>query len=307
MTFTVSILGTSSATPTKSRFTTAQVVNVNEQLYLIDCGEGTQIQLRKYRIRIQRIACIFVSHLHGDHFFGLVGLISTMHLLGRKTPLNVYGPEGLEKIVRLQLDLSDTHLNYTLHFHSIDPDTHTLLYENKVMQVEAFPLNHGIPTTGFLFREKPRPRKILKERVQGLPLSVPDFNQLKMGKDVHLPDGTIYKNTALTTDPPPPLVYAYCSDTSYFEAVVPFIRKANLLYHEATFCSALEKVANEKFHSTAAQAATIAKLADVGKLLIGHYSARYDELQPLLDEAKAIFPHTELGLDGLKVKVEHLI
>ena len=296
--FNLTILGCSSATPTSERNPTAQLLGHGEKLFLIDCGEGTQVSLRKMHIHFQRIRHIFISHLHGDHFYGLIGLVSSMHLLGRTKSLHIYGPPMLKEILELQLLASQTTLLYPLEFHPTQAEKQEVIFEDDHISVSSFPMLHRIPTTGFLFQEKPSERKIRKDVIELLKIPVHLIPKLRSGQDYVAADGTIHANNILTIDPPAPRTYAFCSDTAYFEDIIPVVKGATLLYHETTFMN--DRVANaaDKFHSTTGQAATIAVKAGVKKLLIGHYSARYDNLQPLLDEARAIFPDTELGVDG---------
>lgn len=302
MSFSITILGCSSAIPTAERNSSGQIINYHDKLYLIDCGEGTQIQLRRYLNRIQRLHAIFISHLHGDHFFGLVGLISSLHLLGRTKELHVYGPQGLEEIILIQLSYTRTELAYNLLFHVTNPEISEMIYDNE-LQVTTIPLEHRIPTHGFLFKEKAGLRKIKQEVVLSEEIPYTAYDSIKKGADYVMPDGTIISNVSLTIAPPQPRSYAYCSDTRYTEAIIPIIKGVDILYHEATFLKDLAEQAQLKFHSTAEQAAHIAQLAGVKKLLIGHYSARYDDTQPLLDEAKSIFDETELAYDGLTLSI----
>jgi len=296
--FNLTILGCSSATPTSERNPTAQLLGHGEKLFLIDCGEGTQVSLRRMHIHFQRIRHIFISHLHGDHFFGLIGLVSSMHLLGRTKPLHIYGPPMLREILEMQLIASQTSLLYQLEFHPTQAEKPEVIFDDEHISISSFPMLHRIPTTGFLFQEKPYERKIRKEVIQLLQIPVHLIPKLRTGDDYTAPDGTVHPNHVITIDPPSPRSYAFCSDTAYYEDLIPIVKGANLLYHETTFMN--DRVANaaDKFHSTTGQAATIALKAGVKKLLIGHYSARYDFLQPLLEEARAVFPDTELAVDG---------
>jgi ribonuclease Z len=296
--FNLTILGSSSATPTSERNPTAQLLCHSEKLFLIDCGEGTQVSLRRMHIHFQRIKHIFISHLHGDHFYGLIGLISSMHLLGRNKPLHIYGPPMLKQILDLQLDASLTTLIYPLEFHPTQADKQGVLFEDEEITVSSFPMLHRIPTTGFLFREKPYERKIRKDVINLLGIPVHLIPKIKAGANFVAADGTVHPNLSITMEPPLPRMYAFCSDTAYFEDIIPIVQGADLLYHETTFMNDRHVNATEKFHSTTGQAATIALKANVKKLLIGHYSARYDNLQPLLDEARAVFTETELAVDG---------
>ncbi len=300
MAFSVRILGCSSATPTASRHPSAQLLNVNERLFLIDCGEGTQMQLRRYKIRHSRIHHIFISHLHGDHYLGLAGLIFTMHLFGRKDPLHVYGNPELQNIIDLQLKASETNLLYPLIFHPLLPGETSLVFEDSWLQITAFPLLHRVPTHGFLFQEKKFLRKVAREKAASLNVPLSAFADLKNGRDVQLSDGTLVSNAELTLPARKPLAYAYCSDTGFTDTFLPVIQGCDVVYHEATFLSDREAAAREKMHSTARDAAEIARLAGASRLIIGHYSARYDELTPLLEEARAIFPETYLAEDGLE-------
>lgn len=298
MEFEVTILGSSSATPIYQRHPTAQVLHVHERFFLIDCGEGTLIQLNRYRIRFHRINHIFISHLHGDHYLGLMGLLSTMHLQGRTTDLHVYGPPDLWQIIELQLRLSDTRLRYPLHFHPVDSTLSAVLYSDDTVQIRTIPLQHRVPCTGFLVEELTRPRKIIKDKLLGLDVPLEQYQGLKDGKDLVLADGRVIPNSVLTQDPVPSRRYAFCSDTVYDEGLAEVVRGVDLLYHEATFLHDLEQRARETFHSTARQAASIAKLAEVKRLIIGHFSARYKNLYPMLEEAKEVFSNTTLALEG---------
>ncbi|MFU8842272.1 MAG: ribonuclease Z [Bacteroidales bacterium] len=303
MEFNITILGNNSAIPTLKRNPTAQLINHNQKIFLIDCGEGTQMQLRRYRLKMQRISQIFISHLHGDHYFGLIGLISTMHLLGRNDELHVYGPEPLDHILKIQLEASQTELNYPFHFHAINPDIHEIIFENEKLAVSTIPMNHRVPTCGFLFREKKGSRKILKEKINALKIPVDQFLNIKKGEDFIDEKGNIHKNATLTSEPIPPRSYAYCSDTKYHEPIIPLIRNVDLLYHEATFLHDRAESAAEKYHSTAVEAATIAKKAGAKKLLIGHFSNRYENAEELVSEARGVFENTFLASEGKAFKL----
>jgi ribonuclease Z len=296
--FSVTILGSNSAIPTLKRNPTSQLLNHNERLFLIDCAEGTQIQLRRSHIRMQRINHIFISHLHGDHFFGLIGLISSMHLLGRTKELHLFGPPQLEDIIDIQLNASQTELNYPLIFHPINPDANEIIYEDDKLIISTIPLNHRIPTCGFLFKEKKGKRRIRKQMVKDMNIPVDEIVKIKDGADFTNTEGTTYKNAEITDQPNAPRSYAYCSDTAYHEAIIPIIRNVTLLYHEATFMQEKADVAAEKFHSTAIEAATIAKKAKAEKLIIGHFSNRYENVNQLLEEAVTVFPNTDTARDG---------
>ena len=299
MVFNVTILGSNSAIPALRRNPTSQLVNHNERFFLIDCAEGTQLQLRKYKLRLQRINHIFISHLHGDHYFGLIGLISTMHLLGRNNKeVHVFAPQDLEQIINIQLTASQTELSYPLIFHPLNTDISETIYEDEKLTITTIPLNHRIPTSGFLFNEKPGKRKLRKEKIKSLNISPEKFVQIKDGADFTDENGTLYKNEDLTTDPDETRSYAYCSDTSYFEPIIPIIKGVDLLYHEATFMQDRAQAAADKFHATSAEAATIAKKAGVKKLIIGHFSNRYEKPEMLLSEAKTVFNDTDIAVDG---------
>lgn len=301
--FELTILGTSSATPTSKRFPTAQVLNVSERLFLIDCGEGTQIQLRRYHIRFQRVNHIFISHLHGDHFFGLMGLLSSLHLLGRQKKLCIYHPKGLKEIVVMQLELTGTVLSYEIEWIELDTVNAKVIYEDSQVRVETVILYHRIPCCGFIFREKERPLSLIKEKLQEYDIPLVMYHQLKRGEDITLPDGRRIANSELTRERPKPRSYAYCSDTRYDERVAVAVKDVDLLYHEATFLHALLDRAEKTAHSTALEAGKIAAMAKVGKLLIGHYSVRYSDTSPLLQEARTEFPETQLSEEGMVVHV----
>jgi len=256
------------------------------------------MQLRRMHIRNQRINHVFISHLHGDHYLGLAGLIFTMHLFGRKTALHVYANPELEQILSLQLKVSETTLLYPLIFHPIQPDSASVIYEDGILEVTAFPLMHRVPTHGFLFKEKAGKRRIRKEAVAGLDFPLSSFSEIKEGADLVLPDGQVIPNEKLTTPPSGPRSYAYCSDTGFTEDYIQYIQGCDLLYHETTFMVEKEANAREKMHSTTVDAANIAVKAGVKKLLMGHYSARYDELLPMLEEARSVFKETYLAEEG---------
>ena len=301
MSFKLTILGCSSATPTLLRHSSAQILNVNERLFLIDCGEGAQIQMRKFHIKFQRIDHIFISHLHGDHYLGLMGLLFTFHLLGRTKEVHIYADSDLKRIIDLQIEISKTTLLYPLIFHSLEGTKTNIVYFDEQVSVTAFPLDHRIPTFGFLFKEKNKKRKLIKEIISNLDIPLTEFDNIKSGDDfIDLNTGKIYKNDFLTTAGAPPVSYAYCSDTGYTESYLDTIKGVNLLYHEATFMQDKLKNAREKFHCTAIDAANIASKADVCKLMLGHYSARYDDLEPLLNEAKSVFENTFLAEEGIE-------
>jgi ribonuclease Z len=298
MIFEVSILGSSSATPIYQRHPTAQVLNIHERFFLVDCGEGTLIQLNRYKIKFHRINHIFISHLHGDHYLGVLGLLSTMHLQGRTIPMHLYCPPPLKEIIEIQLKYSETVLRFPIIYHLTDNKKSEVIFDDEDLEISTIILNHRIPCTGFLFKEKKRNRKLVKEQLQRYNVPVSVYQQLKNGQDYITEEGKVIANSILTVEPRKPRSYAFCSDTSYTETILPFVKEVDLLYHEATFLSDKEERAKETFHSTAAQAATIAKKANVARLIIGHFSARYKNLYPLLDEAKEVFPDTTLAMEG---------
>ena len=304
MIFRLTILGSSSALPTSERFPTAHLLNVNERFFLIDCGEGTQMQLRKYRLRLGKIHHIFISHLHGDHTFGLFGLLSSFSLLGREEPLHVFGPEGLEEMVLDHLKFFRNDLGFELYFHRIQCRRPALVHEDKNITVHSLPLLHRIPTCGFLFREQPRERKILKEKITTHNIPVKEIAKIKQGADFILPEGTTISNDELTSPPPEPRSYAYCSDTRPNPDIIPLIKGVDLLYHEATFSHEDASLAHETYHSTTRQAAELAVEAGVGQLLIGHFSSRYKDISKLEEEARGIFPGTSAVSDGDRFEVD---
>jgi ribonuclease Z len=304
MDFTVTILGSGAAIPTTERNPTAQVVEVRNNLLLLDCGEGTQMQLRKSGVRIQKINHIFISHLHGDHYFGLIGFINTLHLLGRSQELHLYGIQPLEDLIKMQLDLSRTTLLYPLIFHAINPEISSVILDHNQFTVTTIPLNHRVPTCGFLVTEKPEKRRIRKDFLKMARVPMGFFDRIKDGEDYTDENGHVHHNHLITHDPPKVKSYAYCTDTAYYEPIIPVIKGCTLLYHEATFMEDKAADASAKFHSTAKEAATIALKAGVNKLLIGHFSARYSDVDGLLQEARSIFPETILAQDGLKIEVQ---
>lgn len=298
MSFDVTVLGCGSATPTSQRNPTAQVINALGRFFLIDCGEGTQIQMRKFKIRFQKIDHVFISHLHGDHYFGLIGWLSTLHLLGRTEPLHIYANEALKNIMELQFLHSETTLKYKLIWHFLNYGGKHLLYEDKALEIYSFPLNHRIPTNGFLFKEKAKSRSLKREMIVKYDLSIEQIHEIKEGADHVLEDGTIIKNAALTNSPKPPRSYAFCSDTIYDEGLIEYIEGVDLLYHETTFMDDMAKRAKETFHTTCSEAGNIAKLAGVKQLMIGHFSARYGDATPLVEQTKSVFPNTLAAEEG---------
>ena len=303
MRFEVTILGSSSATPVYNRNPTAQLLNCNEKIYLIDCGEGIQQQMIRYGYKTSKIDYIFISHLHGDHYFGLIGLLSSMHLNGRIKPIQLFAPAPLLEILELQFKHSDTVLRYPLEFTPVYADGNRLIYENADVSVETIVLNHRIPCTGYKFTEKKRLRKLLVEKLEAEGVPVAYYPLLKRGVDLDLPDGTVIINEEYTIDSNEPKSYCYCSDTLADDSYLEPLQHCTMLYHEATFLHEMLDRANQTFHSTALQAAEVAIKVGAGKLLIGHFSSRYKTLQPLLEEAAALFPNTELALEGITFEI----
>ncbi|HEX4956898.1 MAG TPA: ribonuclease Z [Lacibacter sp.] len=293
----VTILGNNSAIPAHGRHPTAQVITTSDDLLLFDCGEGTQIQILNMKIRRNRINHIFISHLHGDHYFGLIGLISSFALLSRIQPLHVYGPAALEEIIHLQLRMADTKLPFPFTFHPITHDG--MILETNHYTVECFSTKHRIECRGFLVREKKHTRKINIDKVRAFNIPVTFYNQLQRGEDYVLEDGTIIQNTEVTFATTKPRSYAFTADTIYDEELIPVVKDVNLLYHEATYPHALEEKAKERFHSTSKQAARIAAKAGVKKLLIGHFSAKFEDLSEFESEAKEEFTDAELAREGV--------
>ena len=303
MHFDLTILGCNSAIPAHGRFPTSQVLNVSDQLYMIDCGEGAQWRLQETGIKRGKINQIFISHLHGDHIYGLIGLLNSYSLSKREEPITVFSPNGLEEIIRVQLKYTKAELSFPLFFIDVDTTEHQLIFEDSFVEVYSIPLTHRAPTSGFLFREKPRPLNIIASKIEEFNIPIQKIKEIKSGADFTLPNGTILSNSELTLPPIPSRSYAFCSDTLYDESIVSLIHGVDLLYHESTFLHELKPMAQETMHSTAKEAATIAKKANVGQLVLGHYSSRYKELNPLLDEAIQVFPNTVLGLDGKVIAV----
>ncbi|MEQ8925952.1 MAG: ribonuclease Z [Fulvivirga sp.] len=304
MPFELKILGCNSATPAYGRHHTAQLLHAGKHYFLIDCGEGTQERLTQYKAHTWKINHIFISHLHGDHYLGLMGLLFTMHLLKRTQDLHIYGQRGLDEIILAQLRYSDSKLNYTLVFHELNPNNKELIFEDGQIRVNSFPLKHRIPCCGFLFSEKQKPFRINKEKLtDDFPLQA--IAALKQGKEyIDEKTGKKYSVNEYTLPPRKSRSYAYCSDTKYDEQLIPFIKNADLLYHEATFLADKEKWAHLTYHSTTHEAAKIAKAANVGKLLIGHYSARYKDVTPFVEEAREVFENSLLSEEGQLIEVE---
>ena len=295
MEFSVQVLGCGSALPTINRHPSAQLVKHRNKYFLVDCGEGTQLQLRRYKAKMQSIGHIFISHLHGDHYFGLVGFISTMHLLGRTEELNVYSPAGLEEIIRIQIDSKS--LRFALKFHIVKKGGQ-LLYEDKKLKVETIPLLHRIPCFGYLFKEKEKERKLMPEKLEEYDVPIHYRNRIKSGEDFVNSEGQIIPKELMSYEAEASKSYAYCSDTIFRPQIVDYIKNADLLYHEATFQEDLRKRAKKTFHSTAKEAATIAKNAEVGELLMGHFSSRYTNEGGFLVEAREVFANSHIAEEG---------
>ncbi len=304
MDFKVTILGSNSATPTSNRFPTSQLVNVMQRYFLLDCGEGTQMQLRKFRQPFNRINHILISHLHGDHFFGLIGLLSTFSLLGRKGDLHIYAFGELQKLLQPQLDFINTETTYKIVWHPLSSKQAQKIYGDRTVEVYSFPLKHRIPCCGFLIKEKECPANIKKEMIELHNIPLKEIPQIKNGADFTMPNGDVIPNKHLTTPAPPVRSYAFCTDTRYEETIIPYIKGVDLLYHEATFGDDMEAMAQSGYHTTARQAAMLAKKARVKKLIIGHFSARYNDLSFLLDQGRTEFKETYLAKDGMTLDIE---
>ena len=302
MNFKLQILGSSAALPTVKRYTTAQILTVSEKPYLIDCGEGTQIQMRRFGVKFGKIKNIFISHLHGDHYFGIFGLLSSYNLSNRTQDLNIFAHKELEDILKSEFSpIKIDELGFKISFHHLT-DTETIILENKQVTVKSFPLKHRIKTCGFLFAEKQRPLNIIKEKIIELNLTVPQILDVKAGRDIIIND-IIHKNYELTSSAYIPRSYAFCSDTAFSEEIIPVIKNIDLLYHEATFSEIDVSLAEKTYHSTASDAGKIAKLANVKQLVIAHFSTRYVNHYKLLEEAQQHFPNTIAGFDGMEINV----
>jgi ribonuclease Z len=297
----VTILGNNSAVPAFDRHPTSQVVTLDNHLFLVDCGEGTQIQMIRYKIRRSRVSHIFISHLHGDHYFGLVGLINSFGLLSRFQELHVYGPAPLQQIIDMQLQVANTTLPYALTFHTISGEG--VLVDNEDFIVKCFPTNHRIECYGFSFHERKTRRKLLADKAREYDIPVSFFDRLKSGEDFIRPDGTVISHRMVTEDLPRGKSYAFCADTKYDESIIPYIRDADMIYHETTYLDLLQARAAERFHSTTRQAALIAKKANVKKLLVGHFSSKYDTLEEFEQETREVFPNSELAIEGVTYRV----
>ena len=296
----IHILGCYAATPRTITNPTAQVLELKNELFLIDCGEGTQVQLRKNKIKFSKIEHIFISHLHGDHFYGLIGLISTFSLLNRLNDLHIYGPKGIKEIILLQLKYSKSFTGYNLYFHELESENSEVIFEDEKVIVTTIPLNHRVYTNGFLFKEKNTVRKINIDAVLNHNIELVYYNKIKNGGDIKRDDGTIIKNELLTFAPEPEKSYAFCSDTAYDESIIPIIKNCTVLYHESTFLDAEMHLTQKTKHSTAKEAALIAKKAEVNHLILGHYSTRYGNIELFRQEAETIFQKVHLANDGVE-------
>jgi len=292
----VTILGNNSAVPSHNRHPSAQVLQSGEHHFLIDCGEGTQMQMNLYKIKKSRINQIFISHLHGDHYFGLIGLLNSLALNNRLNDLHIYAPEKLKSIIQIQMDIAGSGLPFQLYFHALEKED--ILFEDKKFSVECFRVNHRIECWGFLFREKKNPRKIIVDEVKKYKVPKSFYENLHRGEDFLNEENQVIKNELLTIASEPRKSYAYCADTAFYEPIIEKIKGVDLVYHESTYLADLEKKALDRFHSTSKQAATIAKKAGVKKLLLGHFSSMYDTLEKFIEEASEIFPNTEIAEEG---------
>ena len=300
----LTILGYNSAIPTVKSAPTAQFLEMEERCFLIDCGEGTQVQLRKAKAKFSKINHIFISHLHGDHVFGLPGLISSFRLLGRETPLHVYGPKGIKEMMETIFRITETHQGFEVVFHELSSKKSEKVFEDNRVEVFTIPLDHRIYCNGYLFKEKPKERHLNMQEISKYPeIEICDYHNLKRGKNIQLSDGYILKNENLTKPAEPSVSYAFCSDTRYFESIIPIIKNVDVLYHEATFLHDLKKMADYTGHTTALEAAKIARKANVKKLILGHFSNRYNDLSVFLNEACEIFPETYLPKQLEAVKI----
>src|SRR5690554_4452826 len=296
----LTILGCYSATPRKFNNPTAQLLEIKGRLFLIDCGEGTQVALRKSKSKFARVKHIFISHLHGDHFYGLIGLISTFHLLGRDATLTIYGPTGIRQIIELQLKFSGTKLNFPLEFIELESRESIKIYEDEKLTVSTIPLDHRVYTNDFLFQEKEGERKLNVDAAEEYNIDKSYYRKLKLGYDVINNKGKLIENHLVTFPPEPPKSYAFCSDTKYSPKIIPLIKNVSVLYHESTFLETHKEYCEITKHATAKQAATIAKNAKVGKLILGHYSTRYESIEFFKEEAQTVFKNTDIA-DDFKV------
>lgn len=305
MSISLTILGCHSATPRANAYPTSQYLEINNRHFLIDCGEGTQRQMRKYKVGFSKINHIFISHLHGDHFFGLIGLISTFGILNREKDLHIYGPKGIKEVTVLQLKLSKSWTKYTLVFHELSSNESELIFEDDNVIVHTIPLDHRVYTNGFLFTEKPKLKKLHIDNIKQYgEIEICDYHNIRAGKDFVLSTGEIIPNSQLTIEPEKPKSFAFCSDTAYKPDIIPTIKNVDVLYHEATFLKDKENLCEKTKHSTAEQAACIAKQAHVGKLIIGHYSSRYSNILSFKEEAQTVFENVELAEAGKRYSID---
>lgn len=304
--FSVIILGNASASPTLTRSNTAQLINIDEQYYLMDCGEGTQLKLREHKIKLQRINNIFISHLHGDHYLGLIGLLQTMNLMGRISDLAIYCPSNIKAVIDVHLKASESQLRYHIKYITVNHKQSEVVYENDKIEVLSIPLKHKIACSGYLFREKKKPRRINPVAIKFNNVPKYQINKLKIGEDYVSETGEIIKNSALTLPSLPSLSYAFCSDTKFYEPISSVISGVDLLYHEATFIDKHADRAKKTYHSTAKQAAEMARISNAKMLIIGHFSNRYTDLNVFLDEAQSVFKNTALADQGKEFFIDEL-
>jgi len=303
MSFELTILGSNSALPTSNRYPTAQVLDVPGFCFLIDCGEGTQIQLRRNKISFSKIRHIFISHLHGDHYYGLIGLISTMNLMGIKNDLHIYAHSELKDLIQPQLDFIRGDMTVKPIFHPLNFKKPQLIFESKKVEVFSFPVKHSLPTCGFLFKEKQKPANIRKDLIKAYNIPIASIKEIKAGADYTTPNGELIANTELTIPAPKPKSYAFCTDTAFYPTNTDFFKNVDLLYHEATFLEELKELAKKTLHSTTKEAGEMARLSNAGKLLIGHYSARYKDISRFIEETREVFTNTEAATEGSKYKI----
>ena len=301
--FEVTILGCGCALPTIRHFGASQVVNIHEKLFMVDCAEATQLQFRRNRLKFNHLGHIFITHLHGDHFFGVIGIISTLSLLGRTSDLHVWGPVGIEEALRPQIDIFCPGLSYTVEIHPLDTKTHQMIFEDRSVEVYTIPLRHRVACCGYLFKEKPLLPHILRDMIDAYNIPISQINNIKLGMDYTCPDGTVIPYTRLTTPAEPPRSFAYCSDTTYKPDITQYLQGVDLLYHDATYCEGDEELASKYDHSTASQAAEFAKACGAGRLMLGHFSSRYGGEDWLLERAIKHFPRIMLADEGLTVKI----
>lgn len=304
MSIRLTILGCHSATPRAKAYPTSQYLEINNHHFLIDCGEGTQRQMRKYKVGFSKINHIFISHLHGDHFFGLIGLISTLGLLGRERELHIFGPKDIKKMTLMQLKITQSHAKFPIQFHELSSKESEVILDDDKVTVKTIPLKHRIYTNGYLFIEKEKPKNLHIDNIKNYPeIDRADYLNIKAGKDIVLPSGEVVPNSELTLPPKKPLCFAFCSDTAYKPNIVPLLRNVDLLYHEATFLDDRKDLAKKTMHATTKQAATIAKDANVKRLILGHYSGRYKNISEFKEEAQSVFTNSHLAEPGKVFKV----